>query len=437
MRILFANEYFVPYAPGGAEWSMYFWTRQLAKKGHEVVIVTPDLSSGDGKVKHETDEQLLMAGKVTINRFPFRKIMSAAPKVFPSYVYGNPIFRKYYTGKIIEAAASLKAEIIVANGYDSICPAYEGGSILKIPAIATIRDYRPLCPVSICLHKDEHAPVKCNFGDFRKCVARYNTDYGYNPGLIKALKMWSRRFLEWQNSVNVRNVLPAFGGAVFVSRKIRQIYSKSELLPEKNEVVYNLLPEFSEKSDPDNAVKTYGLKGKRVLLFVGRFSIGKGARIISEAMKLITKQVPNAVLVVAGNREYESRNEKIIFAGHLNSKKLSELYAVSDAVVLPSRWPEPLSRVHLEAASFNVPVIATKAGGNPEVVTDGENGFLAERNDVKSFADGCIRMLNIAREDYKKMQTKIEANIKAKFDNEILTKKLEEFYIEVARGGAK
>jgi len=428
MNILFANEYFLPFAPGGAEWSLYYWTLRLARLGHKITIITPDLSDGSSEINYETDKELLATGNVTIHRFPFRAVMPDSPRVFPSYIFGNPFFNKYFRGRIVKSAIAMKAEIIVAHGFDSICPVYEAGNMLNIGAIAVIRDYRALCPISICLHKEQFAPKKCTFSDFARCVGVYNGDYDFYPDSFKRMKMWVRRFLEWRNTANVRRVLPLLDGAVFVSDGIRKIYSACDILPEKHEVIYNPGPKYQKTIEPEKVVARYNLKGKKVLLFVGRFSIGKGAKVITEGMSYITKAAPDAILVVAGNKEYKSKNKNIIFTGHLEKDELASLYKISKMVVLPSRWPEPLSRVLLEAAYFTVPVVATKTGGNPEIIIDGLNGFLTERNNPSDFAGGCLKMLKMKDDDYKKMKTKIGKVLTMKFDIEKLTEKLETFY---------
>lgn len=58
-----------------------------------------------------------------------------------------------------------------------------------------------------------------------------------------------------------------------------------------------------------------------------------------------------------------------------------------DAVVIPSLWEEALGFSTLEAMSLGKPVVATRSGGLPELITDGENGFLVPKNDPKALAE--------------------------------------------------
>src|SRR5262249_33873461 len=79
------------------------------------------------------------------------------------------------------------------------------------------------------------------------------------------------------------------------------------------------------------------------------------------------------------------------FVGKQND--MSELLAISDVLLLPSEL-ESFGLVALEAMACEVPVIATRVGGIPEVVRDGVDGYLYEVGDVNNMADGCLSILN-------------------------------------------
>jgi N-acetyl-alpha-D-glucosaminyl L-malate synthase BshA len=83
--------------------------------------------------------------------------------------------------------------------------------------------------------------------------------------------------------------------------------------------------------------------------------------------------------------------EDVIFVGKQND--MSQFLAVSDVLLLPSEL-ESFGLVALEAMACEVPVIATRVGGIPEVVRDGLDGFLYEVGNVKAMADGSFAILN-------------------------------------------
>ena len=83
---------------------------------------------------------------------------------------------------------------------------------------------------------------------------------------------------------------------------------------------------------------------------------------------------------------------------------MSQLLAISDILLLPSEL-ESFGLVALEAMACEVPVIATRVGGIPEVVRDGVDGFLYDVGDVNSMADGCLshpNEIHTLREDLGK-----------------------------------
>jgi glycosyltransferase involved in cell wall biosynthesis len=82
--------------------------------------------------------------------------------------------------------------------------------------------------------------------------------------------------------------------------------------------------------------------------------------------------------------------DDVIFVGKQN--EMSQFLAVSDVLLLPSDL-ESFGLVALEAMACEVPVIATRVGGIPDVVRDGVDGFLYDVGDIHSMADGCLFIL--------------------------------------------
>jgi glycosyltransferase involved in cell wall biosynthesis len=114
-----------------------------------------------------------------------------------------------------------------------------------------------------------------------------------------------------------------------------------------------------------------------LLLYVGRL----GAEKEIERIKPVLESIPGARLALVGdgpNREnlvkhFEETNTH--FVGYLGGQELGAAYASADAFVFPSRT-ETLGLVLLEAMAAGCPVIAANAGGIPDIVTDGVNGFM-------------------------------------------------------------
>ena len=83
-------------------------------------------------------------------------------------------------------------------------------------------------------------------------------------------------------------------------------------------------------------------------------------------------------------------NNRVLFLG--KQENLEELYSISDLMLLLSE-KESFGLVLLEAMACGVPCIGTNVGGIPEVITDGQSGFLCELGDIDEMAAKSIYLL--------------------------------------------
>lgn len=122
---------------------------------------------------------------------------------------------------------------------------------------------------------------------------------------------------------------------------------------------------------------TQGHPESPLLLYVGRLSAEKEI----ERIKPVLQAIPNARLALVGDGPNRQNLEKHFadtpthFVGYLQGLELGAAFASADAFVFPSRT-ETLGLVLLEAMAAGCPVVAARSGGIPDIVSDGENGFL-------------------------------------------------------------
>ncbi|HEX4960864.1 MAG TPA: glycosyltransferase family 4 protein [Thermoanaerobaculia bacterium] len=129
---------------------------------------------------------------------------------------------------------------------------------------------------------------------------------------------------------------------------------------------------------------------ERYLLFVGRLRIRKGVEVLLEALRDLRTGNPRAVLRIAGDGEHRKRLEKraaalglreaVVFLGTCDAGRVRQLLAGAAALVVPSIY-EGMPLVVLEAMEAGVPVVASAVSGIPEVVVDGETGWLVPPED--------------------------------------------------------
>ena len=127
----------------------------------------------------------------------------------------------------------------------------------------------------------------------------------------------------------------------------------------------------------------------------------KGQRHLVEAAALVIRQVPDARFVIAGEGELRQSLERQIRDRHLDKHvtllgfrpDVLSLHKAFDVFVMSS-VTEGLGTSLLDAMACGRPVVATSAGGIPEVVEDGRTGFLVSPRDHEAMAAAIVRLLN-------------------------------------------
>ena len=126
----------------------------------------------------------------------------------------------------------------------------------------------------------------------------------------------------------------------------------------------------------------------------------KGVGNFLDAIPAIISAVPSArFLFVGGGDEEQSLREKartlgvdpyVVFAGY--RKDIHRYYEIMDISVLTS-FSEGLSLTLLESMGYGIPIVATRVGGNPEVVDEGRTGYLVPVKDNRSLVDRIVKLL--------------------------------------------
>ena len=167
-----------------------------------------------------------------------------------------------------------------------------------------------------------------------------------------------------------------------------------------------------------------------LLLYVGRVSAEKQI----DQIKPVLEAIPEARLAIVGdgpNREALEAHfvgTNTHFVGYLQGLELASAYASADAFIFPSRT-ETLGLVLLEAMAAGCPVVAANSGGIPDIVTDGENGYLFDVNDPDGAITATKRLLDATAE---REQLRINARKEAeKWGWAAATRQLQSYYREV------
>jgi glycosyltransferase involved in cell wall biosynthesis len=134
---------------------------------------------------------------------------------------------------------------------------------------------------------------------------------------------------------------------------------------------------------------------------VARLNPQKGHADLLQAMARVWAEAPQARLQLAGagplRAELEAKthslglNGRVAFLGLVTGDQLPELLAGTDVMVLPSYW-EGLPVSLIEGLSAGKPIVASDAGGNPELVRHGENGLIFAAGDVEALSAALLEL---------------------------------------------
>ena len=180
-------------------------------------------------------------------------------------------------------------------------------------------------------------------------------------------------------------------------------------------------------------------QGEPLLVHVSNFRPVKRPIDCVEILARVVKKGINTRLVMVGdgsertNVEHRARclgvYDKCVFVG--KQPKIVDYLSAADVLLLPSEQ-ESFGLAALEAMACEVPVIASRVGGVPEVVTDGETGFLSEVGDVEKMAEDAARLLTDEKLR-REMGKRARESALSRYRTDIIIPQYIEFYERVLR----
>lgn len=389
MKILITNYY--PPEKGGAQISTYLLAKKLKEMGIEIIIAST------GKYKK-------------IKTYCFKKF-----RLWP-FIFQEQYF-KTFLSKIIKKE---KINIIHCQERLTTIGALLAGKTNKVPVIIHFRDYWFACPKSTCLTPDFKECTVCSYKKILKC--------------FKYRSLWN--IYKWHVIKSSWKLLNSADKKIAISNAVKR---KLHICGIKNILVIPNpidLENFKPNKEKIKEIKEkYDLQSP-VILYVGALEYNKG---ILHLLKLFAKDstLRRTDFLIVGNGTLRKNCEKIVkkeklknvrFVGKVPFEEISNFYAVSDIVVVPSIWQEPFGRVVLEAMAMGKPVVASNVGGIPDFLTN-ENGFLVEPLNDEMW----IKCLNILISD-KKLREKMGKKgkkLSKNFDTKVIAKKIINLYKEV------
>ena len=202
----------------------------------------------------------------------------------------------------------------------------------------------------------------------------------------------------------------------FVSRKLdaiittsrfskRQICEKFRLEPDRVFVTYGGVTRFESNKSREEAKASLGLSGKTVAVFLGTLiprknpdgllaMFAEASRGLDDAMLLVCGAQPDSSSMMFRLQELAGRlgiADRVIFTGSIDNNKKADIYRAADLFVFPSKM-EGFGLAVVEAMAEGVPAVVSDAGSLPELIRDGETGFIRPLSG-SGFADAIRTLL--------------------------------------------
>ncbi len=190
---------------------------------------------------------------------------------------------------------------------------------------------------------------------------------------------------------------------ITVSERDRQMLLRSNIRADDIELIYNaveIAPQ--EKADPNFLRAKFNLPSDSIIcLAVGRLVPIKGYDVLVNALKEAAREMPQLVCIIVG--EGEAREDlskqikeaglesRVLLAGYFPREKTLSALASCDVFAMPSRY-EGTPIALLEAGSLGCPIIASNAGGIPELVSHEEHALLVPPEDAHDLAQALTRL---------------------------------------------
>lgn len=251
--------------------------------------------------------------------------------------------------------------------------ALEEALVARYPSVRSLHDYAQTCGSGQYFFRDgtpctrAHGPGCLAVSAIRGCV--------HNPD--------PRPFLRAYRAVGKRLPLVRASSAVIA----HSAYVRAAAAA--NGVDARVVPYFVERPEQPPAPSA----GRNVA-FVGRLSAAKGLDVLLHALAAVPSDWERLLVVGDGWHRAECERlarrlglaDRVDWLGRLDGPGVAAAIRSARVVAVPSRWPEPFGIVGLEAMAQARAVVASRGGGIPEWLDDGETGLLVRPDDAAQLA---------------------------------------------------
>ncbi|MCX6744000.1 MAG: glycosyltransferase family 4 protein [Candidatus Parcubacteria bacterium] len=404
MKILMINKFY--YRSGGSEIYMLELAKMLKAKGHQLM----EFSMQDEKNEASKYQEYFVDNINFNKREGFFKDLKKAFHL---------IYSCEAKHKLEALIRKEKPDIAHLHNFSfQISPSILGVlKKYKIPVVWTLHDYKVICP-NYRLFTRGAVCERCKVHKYYNCFRYRCLKESYATSFLAMLEMYVHKLI----LKSYQSVALYISPSKFLAEKV-----KAWGIPaEKVKQLYNFI-DLNEWPIADNPGEG--------LIYVGRLTKEKGIMTLIEAMKAL----PEIKLQIIGRGPEQENIQQLIHAynltnitmlGYKNSQEIKKLLSQSRLMILPSIWYENNPLAVLESFALAKPVIASNLGGLPELIKDGQTGYLFKAGQAADLA-AKIKGVYTNNELIKQMGLKARDFVRQSCESNVHCQQIEALYQQV------
>ncbi len=371
LRILVATDAFPPIC-GGSGWSTWELARGLVRRGHHVEVVKVDAGGRRGVFETQYDGIRVSEFCRPATNMPVVRNLQKNERLWPA-------LEAYLVQRLRDGAFDL----VHGQHAMTTVPSVNAAAAVDVPAVATVRDYWPVCYWSDLIYDPSQTALcpECTVSMMTTCVrprAGAATPAAWT--LIPYMRL---------NLQTKRRALGRAGAIIAPSHAIAN--DLRARAPELADTPLYTIPNPVDMAPLDEIhAGAPRPKDQPYLLYAGKLARNKGVQFLLGAYAAARVTWP---LVVAGDgplrAEFEAearrRGIPVEVLGWIPRNETLTWMRHAAALAFPSYGPESLSRVLIEASALGVAIAAMDTGGTRDIIHPGVTGLLSR--DVAGFAE--------------------------------------------------